>query len=118
MPEESVRRFASQGRSGEEWRDRLNDEALATCTMIITAANSLIGAIHGRLRVLLDHEGTKAWLSGKAGIGLLRPAPNDALRMWPVPRRVNKPGNGDDPSLIEPITLHPVTEPSTLFRVN
>jgi len=48
----------------------VNDEALATCTMIITAANSLIGAIHGRLRVLLDHEGTKAWLSGKAGIGL------------------------------------------------
>jgi len=37
---------------------------------LITAANSLIGAIHGRLRVLLDHEGTKAWLSGKAGIGL------------------------------------------------
>ena len=74
--------------------------------MIITKANSIVGAIHDRMPVLLDHEGMKAWLSGKAGIGLLRPAADDALRMWPVSRRVNKSGNGDDPSLINPIALH------------
>jgi hypothetical protein len=27
------------------------------------------------------------------------------LRMWPVSKRVNKVGNGDDPSLIEPVAL-------------
>jgi len=31
---------------------------------------------------------------------------------------VSKPGDGDEPSLIEPITLHPATEPSTLFRMH
>src|SRR5216683_1682896 len=115
MPEESVRRFASQGRSGEDWRDRLNDEALATCTMIITAANSLIGAIHDRMPVLLDRESADAWLASDAGLGLLKPAPDDALRMWPVSRRVSKPGNGDDPSLIEPVSVHSAAEAATLF---
>jgi putative SOS response-associated peptidase YedK len=29
-----------------DWRDRVNDETLTTCTMIITEANSFISAIH------------------------------------------------------------------------
>jgi len=34
----------------------------------------------------------------------LRPAPNDLLRMWPVSKRVNASGRGDDdPGLIEPV---------------
>jgi putative SOS response-associated peptidase YedK len=101
-----------------EWRDRVNDETLVTCTMIITQANSVMAAIHDRMPVLLDYEGMKAWLSGKAGIGLLRPAADDALRVWPVSRRVSKPGNGDDPSLIDPVAVLPEAEPSTLFRLN
>jgi len=33
-----------------------------------------------------------------------RPAPNDLLRMWPVSKRVNVSGRGDDdPNLIEPV---------------
>jgi hypothetical protein len=43
-------------------------------------------------------------LSGKAGVELLRPAPNNLLRMWPVSKRVNVSGVGDDdPSLSEAI---------------
>jgi putative SOS response-associated peptidase YedK len=81
----------------------VNDETLVTCTMIITQANSFVGAIHDRMPVLLDQEGAAAWLSGEAGLELLKPAPDDALRMWPVSRRVNKPRDGDDPTLIESI---------------
>ena len=45
-----------------------------------------------------------AWLTGKAGVELLRPAPNDLLRMWPVSKRVNVSGRGDDdPGLVEPV---------------
>jgi putative SOS response-associated peptidase YedK len=43
-----------------EWRDRVNDETLATCTMIITGANSFVGAIHDRMPALLDR--VDAWL--------------------------------------------------------
>ena len=43
------------------------------------------------------------WLTGKAGVELLKPAPNNLLRMWPVSKRVNVSGRGDDdPRLIEP----------------
>jgi putative SOS response-associated peptidase YedK len=101
-----------------DWRDRVNDETLTTCTMIITEANSFISAIHDRMPVLLDRDSAGAWLSGEAGLELLKPAPGDKLRMWPVSRRVSKPGNGDDPTLIEPITVHAATEPATLFRLN
>ena len=101
-----------------EWRDRVNDETLTTCTMVITEANSFISAIHDRMPVLLNQESADAWLSGDAGLELLKPAPEDALRMWPVSRRVSKSGNGDDPTLIEPISLHPTAEPPTLFRLN
>jgi putative SOS response-associated peptidase YedK len=101
-----------------EWRDRVNNETLATCTMVITEANSFISAIHDRMPVLLDEAGTKTWLSGEAGVELLRPAPEDALRTWPVSRRVSKPENGDDPSLVDPVVAQSAAEPGMLFRLN
>jgi putative SOS response-associated peptidase YedK len=59
--------------------------------------------IHDRIPVLLGRQDQDASLAGKAGVELLRPAPNDLLRMWPVSKRVNASGRGDDdPSLIEP----------------
>ena len=52
----------------------------------------------------LVREGSCSRITGKAGVELLRPAPNDLLRMWPVSKRVNASGRGDDdPGLIEPI---------------
>jgi putative SOS response-associated peptidase YedK len=70
----------------------VNDETLATCTMIITVANSFVGAIHDRMPALLDRGSTDAWLSGNAATELLKPVPDDALRMWPVSRRVEQSG--------------------------
>jgi putative SOS response-associated peptidase YedK len=68
--------------------------------------------------VLLDEAAAAAWLSGDAGLEVLKPAPEDALLMWPVSRRVSKPGNGDDATLIEPVSVHSAPEPATLFRLN
>jgi hypothetical protein len=43
-------------------------------------------------------------LNGNASIELLKPAAEDRLRMWPVLRRVNKTGTGDDdPTLIDEV---------------
>jgi len=49
---------------------------------------------------------------------VLKPASDDPLRMWPVSRRVNKPGSGDDPTLIDPIAIHTGAEPGMLFQLN
>jgi hypothetical protein len=56
------------------------------------------------VRQLAGHHDLDAWLDGKAGAELLRPAPNDILRVWPVSKEVNVPGQGDDDaSLIEAV---------------
>ena len=87
----------------DEWKDPETGEAVLSATLIVTAANDFTRRIHDRMPVLLDREDHEAWLTGKAGVELLRAAPNDVLRMWPVSKRVNVSGRGDDdPSLVEP----------------
>jgi hypothetical protein len=54
--------------------------------------------------VLLRAEDFDAWLSGSLGADALRPAAESALREWPVSRRVNRAGVGeDDPTIIEKV---------------
>ncbi len=88
----------------DEWRDLETSEMVFSCTLIVTAANDFTRQIHDRMPVLLGREDYDAWLTRKAGVELLRSAPNDLLRMWPVAKRVNVSGSGDDdPSLIEAV---------------
>jgi len=87
----------------DQWKDPETGEPVLSATLIVTSANDFTRPIHDRMPVLLGQRDHEAWLTGKAGVELLRPAPNDLLRMWPVSKRVNKTGVGDDdPSLIEP----------------
>jgi putative SOS response-associated peptidase YedK len=54
--------------------------------------------------VVLDRAGIWRWLSGEAGTELLRPGAEDRLCTWPVSRRVNKTGTGDDdPTLVDEV---------------
>ena len=55
--------------------------------------------------VLIELKNIGPWLSGEAGTELLRPAPDNQLRLWPVSKRVNRTGNVDDLTLIEKISL-------------
>jgi putative SOS response-associated peptidase YedK len=88
----------------DQWREHETGETISSCTLIVTAANDFTKPIHDRMPVMLDRSKNEAWLTGKAGVELLRPAPNGLLRLWPVSKRVNKTGAGDDdPSLIEPV---------------
>ena len=88
----------------DEWKDPQAGETIVSCTMIVTIANDFTRPIHKRMPVLLGRQDHDAWLTGKAGDELLRSAPNDLLRMWPVSKRVNVSGRGDDdPDLVEPV---------------
>jgi putative SOS response-associated peptidase YedK len=51
--------------------------------MIITEPNALVAEVHDRMPVLLAEEGFEPWLTGKAGLELLKPAPNDLLQKLP-----------------------------------
>jgi putative SOS response-associated peptidase YedK len=84
----------------EDWKTPDGGETIRTATMIVTAANATMQAIHDRMPVFLDRAAIAAWLSGTGGSELLKPANDDLLQMWPVSKRVNRPGNSDDPTLI------------------
>ena len=54
--------------------------------------------------MVLDKADIGPWLNGAAGVEVLKPASDDGLRMWPVSRRVNKTGSGDDdPTLFDEV---------------
>ena len=77
---------------------------MISCTIIVTDANALTRPIHDRMPVVLSKAGIRPWLSGEAGTELLKRAAEDRLRMWPVSRRVNKTGTGDDdPTLLDEV---------------
>jgi putative SOS response-associated peptidase YedK len=86
----------------DEWReDRASGETLKSCTMIITEPNKFVSEVHDRMPVDFA-----PWLSGKVGLELLKPAPEDALHRWPVSKRVNSSRALDeDHTLIDPVSL-------------
>jgi putative SOS response-associated peptidase YedK len=88
----------------DRWRNPETGERIASCTIIVTDANELTRPIHDRMPVVLNKADIRQWLNGEAGIELLKPAAEDRLRMWPVSRRVNKTGTGDDdPTLLDEV---------------
>ena len=90
----------------DRWKTPETGEPVASCTIIVTDANALTRTIHDRMPVLLDKADFEPWPSGSAGADLLRPAGEDRVRMWPVSRRVNKTGSGDDdPTLIDEVAV-------------
>ena len=82
----------------DEWHDKDSGEKLKSCTIIVCDANEFVGEIHDRMPVVLEPRDFDGWLSAKAGMEVLRPAANDALRRWPVSKRVNSSRAADDDS--------------------
>jgi putative SOS response-associated peptidase YedK len=88
----------------DEWRDRVSDETIKSCTMIITEPNKLVAEVHDRMPALLTENDFEPWLTGSAGIGLLKPAAENMLQRWPVSKRVNSSkAAADDPTLVDRI---------------
>ena len=89
-----------------QWKNPETGEHVISCTIVVTNANELTGAIHDRMPVVLDKADVGAWLKGTSGAELLRLAAEDRLRMWAVSRRVNKTGTSDDdPTLIDEVAV-------------
>jgi putative SOS response-associated peptidase YedK len=86
-------------------------DGMLSAAILTTRPNDLLATIHNRMPVILDRASFDAWLDPATELGgvasLLEPAPDDALRMWPVSTAVNHvAANG--PELLDPVEL-PVT---------
>jgi putative SOS response-associated peptidase YedK len=74
--------------------------------MIITERNAFVADIHDRMPAVLADKDFEPWLSGEAGVELLKPAADDLLQRWLVSKRVNSSkAPADDPTLIDRIEL-------------
>lgn len=88
------------------WHD-LDGSALATYTIITTAANLVVAPLHDRMPVILRREDEDRWIGGGTLAPgdlsrLLAPYPDRDIEAYPVSTRVNTP-TADDPSLIAPL---------------
>ena len=88
------------------WHDA-DGSALATYTIITTAANKVVAPIHDRMPVILRREDEERWIAndprhGRSFRDLLGPYPAPDMEAYPVSTRVNSPVS-DDPALISPL---------------
>ncbi len=88
----------------EFWRSAEGDE-LVSCTILTTAANSLVAGVHERMPVILRGDAQPAWLgagSPAAWQALLKPYPAEEMESHVVSRMVNSSGV-DRPELVLPV---------------
>ena len=83
----------------EQWRGPAGD-AVATFTIVTTAANDAIRAFHDRMPVMIAPADHDEWLSSPNPSALLAPWAGDPLEIHPVSTRVNSAQN-DAPDLLE-----------------
>jgi hypothetical protein len=85
------------------------------CPMMTTAPNAHVAKVHDRQVVTRGPDQFSAWLDGTAGTEILVPAPEEAIRYWPVSKRINSvKAPREDKTLIEPVTLEPELGPALL----
>ena len=90
----------------DEWTNKETGEVLKSCAMIITEPNKFTAEVHDRMPVILEAQHFEPWLSGKAGLELLKPAGETVLQRWPVSKRVNSSrADDDDATLIRRIAV-------------
>lgn len=90
----------------EHWTSPEGEEVLS-CTIITTAGNELLKAVHDRMPVILTRDAEAAWLDPKTEdpaklLPLLKQCPAEEMEWYAVSRDVNSPGV-DKASNIEPL---------------
>jgi putative SOS response-associated peptidase YedK len=88
------------------WHHPETDQVIRTFTIVTTAANGTLSAVHNRMPVVLEQKHWSRWLDPTREDteelnGLLVPAPDDELVLYPVKPLVNNVRN-NGPELIEP----------------
>jgi putative SOS response-associated peptidase YedK len=80
---------------------------LKSFTIVTTAANERLAALHSRMPVVLSPDCWTAWLGETPATdselkAMLKPYPGSAMAYWPVDRRVGNVKN-DSPDLFTPV---------------
>ena len=111
----------------ESWKDPQSaagepSPPLLTCSILTTEATGPMAQVHHRMPVLLGPDAWDAWLdesvTDKDQVqGMVLPAPDDLLEVWPVSTAVNSVRN-TGPELVDPVGPDAAgsgDDPATLF---
>ncbi|HZZ60743.1 MAG TPA: SOS response-associated peptidase [Roseiarcus sp.] len=90
----------------ETWSDPSGGEIDTAC-IVTTAANRLVGLLHDRMPAILEPDAFASWLDvdgvdAARALGLVEPAPEEALELVEIGPEVNRAAN-DDASLQKPV---------------
>lgn len=85
-------------------RARIDGAPLESCTILTTAANEGVAALHDRMPIILpDADAIARWLDPRTPIDdVLRALPAARVSMYPVDRRVGSPAF-DEPACVQPL---------------
>jgi putative SOS response-associated peptidase YedK len=89
------------------WKSPQSGEEILTCTMMTCGPNKVMGEIHDRMPVILAEKDWPRWLGEEPAteqelLALLKPCPDEALKIWPVDNKVGNVRN-TGPELIRPL---------------
>jgi putative SOS response-associated peptidase YedK len=90
----------------DRWKDKATGQSLETYTIITTDPNALMEPFHNRMPVIVKPEDFERWMApadpARLPTDLLRPYPEDEMRVWKVASAVGNVRN-DNPELVAPI---------------
>jgi putative SOS response-associated peptidase YedK len=81
-------------------------EWIVTCAIVTGAPNATMAALHNRMPVILGEDDWPVWLGERDGDtkALLRPCPDNWLKIWPVSTAVNSVKNKGT-ELLDPVAV-------------
>jgi hypothetical protein len=91
----------------------LSGEEVLSCTILTCGPNKAMGELHNRMPVILAEYDWPQWLGEESAseqdlLALLKPCPDEALKIWPVDRMVgNVKNNG--PQLVLPVLSNAIS---------
>lgn len=91
----------------DRWQPPDGGEPVESCTIITTAANEVVGALHDRMPVILDPRDYDLWLDPSIHeperlLPLLKQFPAEKMASYPVSTLVDSPAN-ESSACLEPI---------------
>jgi putative SOS response-associated peptidase YedK len=76
-----------------KWKSPTSGEEVLSCTILTCEPNNAMGGLHNRMPVILAENDWPKWLgeepaSEQALLALVKPCPDEALKIWPVDKMV------------------------------
>jgi putative SOS response-associated peptidase YedK len=91
----------------EKWKDPKSGNEVLSCTILTCSPNNVMAELHDRMPIILPEQNWPKWLGEEPAteetlLTLLKPCPDDKLKIWPVDKAVgNVKNNG--PQLVREI---------------